>query len=514
MKRQVVRDQLHRIGRFTEPPVSPTVGCDNPWGYRNHIRFSAKPRGEVGFVRRGTHRFLRIDRCLIADPWINDALPKLQGKGGGLHQIAIRRGVKTGELLIHPDLSAIEDSFPSGQKHYHEQLLGHRFRVSGASFFQTNTPQAERLIELVRDRLAPQRHETLVDAYAGVGTFAVILAPLVERVVAIEESAAAVDDAMVNAAASPNVQYFKGKVEDVLPLSMSGWTASSHRGWARIPAPSPRDCGPSATHLRLLRSGDVGPGPAPSRRRRVRVGRRYADRYVPADLPHRVVTWWPPRSVALVLASSLRAAAICSPASVWSSVRPVDVDEDWSCHDPRRRPRSPEWAEAARLKDEHTSILAADTIAVIDGQMLGKRRMQRRAREMLQRASRTHDVVTAVALIPERHRSVIARNPVTHVTMRDYSDEEIEAFIATGTPFDKAGGYAIQDGGLAPVAAFDGCYCNVIGLSLWATIDVLRKGGIRLDITPDALLPQCAVCPLPARPSARVNQIFTEVHRW
>jgi 23S rRNA (uracil1939-C5)-methyltransferase len=217
LKRQIVRDQLHRIGRFGEPPVSPTVGADNPFGYRNHIRFSAKPRGEVGFVRRGTHRFLRVDRCLIADPWINDALPKLQGKGGGLHQIAIRRGVKTGDLLIHPDLSAVENSFPSGQKHYHEELLGHRFRVSGASFFQTNTPQAERLIELVRDRLAPQEHETLVDAYAGVGTFAVILAPLVKRVVAIEESAAAVDDAMVNAASSPNVQYFKGKVEDVLP---------------------------------------------------------------------------------------------------------------------------------------------------------------------------------------------------------------------------------------------------------------------------------------------------------
>ncbi len=216
LKRQVVRDQLHRIGRFEDPPVSPTVGADNPWGYRNHIRFSAKPRGEVGFVRRRTHRFLRVDHCLIADPWINEALPKLQGKGGGLHQIAIRRGVKTGELLIHPDLNAIEPSFPSGQKYYHEELLGHTFRVSGASFFQTNTPQAERLIELVRDRLAPQPHETLADAYAGVGTFAVILAPLVTRVIAIEESAAAVDDAMVNIAASPNVQYFRGKVEDTL----------------------------------------------------------------------------------------------------------------------------------------------------------------------------------------------------------------------------------------------------------------------------------------------------------
>lgn len=217
LKRQIVVDQLRRIGRFEDAMVLPTVGSDNPWGYRNHIRFTAKARGEVGFVRRGTHRFLRIDDCKIADPWINELLPRLQGHGGGLHQVAIRRGVKTGDVLIHPDLSAIDPGIPSGQKHYTEEILGHRFRISGASFFQTNTPQAEKLITLVRDKLQPEPHETLADAYAGVGTFAVVLAPLVRRVIAIEESAAAVDDAMVNIVESPNVQYYRGKVEDVLP---------------------------------------------------------------------------------------------------------------------------------------------------------------------------------------------------------------------------------------------------------------------------------------------------------
>ena len=217
MKARVVREQLRRIGRFEDAPVSPSVGTDEPWGYRNHARFSVNRAGELGFVMRNSRRFLRIDHCLIMHPWINDALPKLQGKCAALHQVAIRYGVNTGEVLIHPGLGAIEPSLPSAQRHYHEELAGARFRISGASFFQTNTPQAERLIALVRERLRLGGEEVVVDAYAGVGTFAVALAPHVRRVVAIEESAAAVDDALANISASPNVQYFKGKVEAVLP---------------------------------------------------------------------------------------------------------------------------------------------------------------------------------------------------------------------------------------------------------------------------------------------------------
>jgi 23S rRNA (uracil1939-C5)-methyltransferase len=216
LKRHIVREQLRRIGGFADPPVSETVGAESPWGYRNHVRFTAKRRGEVGFVQRGTHRFLRIDKCLIADDRVNSALPLLQGKCGGMHQVAFRIGVNTGGALVHPDLSAVEPSIPSGQRYYHEEVLGKRFRISGASFFQTNTRQAERLVGLVVERLALRPEETLVDAYAGVGTFAVILAPLVRQVIAIEESAAAVDDAMVNIEGISNIQYYRGKTEDVL----------------------------------------------------------------------------------------------------------------------------------------------------------------------------------------------------------------------------------------------------------------------------------------------------------
>ena len=150
---QIVRDQLRRIGGFEDPPVSADRRLRRAVGLPQPRALHGQARGEIGFVQRNTHRFLRIDHCVIATRRSTKSLPRLQGKGGGLHQVAIRRGVKTGEQLIHPDLSAVDQSVPSGQKYYHEELLGHRFRISGASFFQTNTPQAERLIELVRDRL-------------------------------------------------------------------------------------------------------------------------------------------------------------------------------------------------------------------------------------------------------------------------------------------------------------------------------------------------------------------------
>jgi 23S rRNA (uracil1939-C5)-methyltransferase len=225
MKAHVVREQIRRVGKFEDAPVSPTLGADDPWAYRNHARFSVNREGELGFVSRHGRRFLRIDRCLIMHPWVNDTLARLQGRcavhtggrRGRLHQVAIRYGVNTGEALIHPDLSAIDPSLPSGQRHYHEQLAGGRFRISGASFFQTNTAQAEKLVDLVRQRLRLGGDELLLDAYAGVGTFAVTLAPHARRVIAVEESAAAVDDAMANIAGSPNVQFFKAKVEALLP---------------------------------------------------------------------------------------------------------------------------------------------------------------------------------------------------------------------------------------------------------------------------------------------------------
>jgi predicted house-cleaning NTP pyrophosphatase (Maf/HAM1 superfamily) len=88
------------------------------------------------------------------------------------------------------------------------------------------------------------------------------------------------------------------------------------------------------------------------------------------------------------------------------------------------------------------------------------------------------------------------RHAETRVVVRALADEEIEASISRGDPFDKAGAYAIQDRLLVPVESYDGCYCNVVGLPLWPAIEMLRKAGVAVGARASDLLPQCASCPL------------------
>jgi MAF protein len=178
----------------------------------------------------------------------------------------------------------------------------------------------------------------------------------------------------------------------------------------------------------------------------------------------------------------------------------VDVDENTAARGnpeiiARRLARTK--AEAARLLDADSIIVAADTVVALDGAILGKPPDADDARRMLRTLrGREHNVVSAVAIMRSGGRAALLRHPVTRVVMRDYTDAEIEASIARGDPFDKAGAYAIQDHVFRPVESHDGCHCNVVGLSLWATIELLRKVDLKVAITVDQLLPQCAACPL------------------
>lgn len=130
---------------------------------------------------------------------------------------------------------------------------------------------------------------------------------------------------------------------------------------------------------------------------------------------------------------------------------------------------SQEKARAAAVQVQPPAlILAADTVVIDEGEILGKPADADEARRTLRRLrSRTHQVCTAITLyhlntLPQS----LTRLTCTEVTMRPYTDDEIEQYIATGDPFDKAGSYAIQHPDFAPVARIRGSETNVIGLPL------------------------------------------------
>lgn len=124
-------------------------------------------------------------------------------------------------------------------------------------------------------------------------------------------------------------------------------------------------------------------------------------------------------------------------------------------------------------------VLGADTIVVVDGVILGKPGGVAEAVQMLRRLrNRVHEVLTGVAVVRARERDERTAVVCTRVTMRDYSEAEIARYVATGEPLDKAGAYAVQEGGGQLVARVDGCYTNVVGLPLTTTRALLESFGV------------------------------------
>lgn len=125
-------------------------------------------------------------------------------------------------------------------------------------------------------------------------------------------------------------------------------------------------------------------------------------------------------------------------------------------------------------------VLAADTIVVLDGAILGKPRGSDDAFAMLKRlVGRTHQVMSCVAARRgERH---IERLSITDVSFRgDITDDELRRYVATGEPLDKAGAYGIQGLGSLLVRRIDGDYFGVVGLPIADTASILGEFGIRL----------------------------------
>jgi len=136
-------------------------------------------------------------------------------------------------------------------------------------------------------------------------------------------------------------------------------------------------------------------------------------------------------------------------------------------------------ARAAAAHYEDGVIIASDTLVSLDGIPLGKPADEREAREMLAALSgREHEVFTGVCVLDAKTGQSETRTVRTGVTFRDITPEEIDAYIATGEPMDKAGAYAIQGGAAPFVSALDGEYENVVGFPVAEVREMLSGFGM------------------------------------
>lgn len=193
----------------------------------------------------------------------------------------------------------------------------------------------------------------------------------------------------------------------------------------------------------------------------------------------------------LVLASSsprrkelVASLGLSLPVYILSSDADESVPDDWSpAHIVEQLSLRKASATLALLKEQqsdHSSVVVgADTIVVVDGQVLGKPKDQADALSMLRSLQgRSHEVYTGVACLLSDSGQAAVAHRMTKVYMKQLTDEQIGRYIATGEPNDKAGAYGIQGYGATLVEHIEGCYFNVVGLPLSLLSDMLAEYGI------------------------------------
>ena len=219
LKQARVQREIDKYQSLSQVVVDATIGSESQLGYRNHGRFTVGKKedvGKIGYINAVTRRFVKIDRCLLMNEQINKVLDLAQDNVAGQTQVAIRAGSNTDSMLIQPRMNLSHIGLVTGEQHYEEEVRGFRFRVAASSFFQVNTSQLSRAIDEVRDLLELDGTEVMVDAYCGVGVFTVLLAPYVRKIVGIEESFSAIEDAGLNSKDILNIEFVEGKTEHIL----------------------------------------------------------------------------------------------------------------------------------------------------------------------------------------------------------------------------------------------------------------------------------------------------------
>ena len=187
----------------------------------------------------------------------------------------------------------------------------------------------------------------------------------------------------------------------------------------------------------------------------------------------------------VILASaSLRRKELLEKIGLKFEVEPSNYEEDIS---PKLKPRelaeslSFEKAKVAAGSHKNALVIAADTFIVFRGKILGKPQTETQAKKMLETINgKPHSVITGFTIIDTENNKAISKSVETKVYIKRLTPNEVDAYVKSGEPLDKAGAYAIQGLGSVIVEKIEGDYFNVIGLPLSALADSLKEFGINI----------------------------------
>ena len=271
-KRKQVKDSLYKIAGLSDVEVPPTLGMEQPLGYRNKAQVPVRRVNgqlETGFFRKNSHDLLPIEDFYIQDPVIDqvilftrDLLRRFdlkpydeQEKTGLIRNLVVRRGHYSGEILVilvttRPKIFRVEqlmerltEAFPAiksimqnindqpgnaifgkdwrtlyGQDYITDQMLGNDFQIAAPAFYQVNTEMAEKLYQTAIDFSELTADDVVLDAYSGIGTIGLSVAKHIKQVYGVEVIPEAVENSRKNAEINgiTNASYVCAPAEEAI----------------------------------------------------------------------------------------------------------------------------------------------------------------------------------------------------------------------------------------------------------------------------------------------------------
>lgn len=244
-KREIVADQLQRVGKLHNPTVHPVIASAQVWGYRHHLTFAAIPDPEpgpnLGFWRDDHSGIVPVAACHLLHPALQEIYDQLdlgspEIAPHDLVRVRFQMGSDPGDRMIILETTSdlapeIEVDLPIsvnlllsdhepvnliGSPQVTYRVLQRSFRVTAGAYFSPNPPMIPRLVEEVLIRLRLRGDESILEVYSGVGTLTAFLAEQASMVLSVESYPPAVTDAEENTANLDNVELVEGAAEAVL----------------------------------------------------------------------------------------------------------------------------------------------------------------------------------------------------------------------------------------------------------------------------------------------------------